>query len=260
MDEAQLAAACDANYWRSFAPLARACGGAVLEREDIIGVCTGLPVAMLNQGFVTRPPRDVDRSLRELLAFFDDAGVPFIIRIREGVAPTAEEALETMGLPYTDTVPGMALFPIAEAPPPQVCFTIEVVQDERALSDFQRVAAEGFGMPLDLSRRLFVPEVLAVPEFESYLGYVEGQPVATSTLYSLDGTAGIYNVSTLPTHRRRGLGAAITSRAVMRGKEQGCSVSILQASAMGQPVYEAMGFRTVAPYRTFARRQHASEA
>jgi hypothetical protein len=39
----------------------------------------------------------------------------------------------------------------------------------------------------------------------------------------------------------------------MRGKEQGCTVAILQASEMGEPVYSRMGFRNVAPHKSFQR-------
>jgi predicted acetyltransferase len=66
-------------------------------------------------------------------------------------------------------------------------------------------------------------------------------------------TAGIYNVATLPSHRKRGYGEAMTWRAVAGGAAAGCDVAILQASQMGRPIYERMGFRLVAPYRTFHR-------
>jgi hypothetical protein len=33
----------------------------------------------------------------------------------------------------------------------------------------------------------------------------------------------------------------------------GCVMAALQASEMGRPVYERMGFRLVSPYRTFHR-------
>ena len=108
-------------------------------------------------------------------------------------------------------------------------------------------------MPLELVTRFVTPASLDVPSLESYLGTVDGEAVATSSLYVAGGTAGIYSVATIPSHRRRGIGAAMTWHAVARGKQHGCNVAILQASTMGKPVYEAMGFRTVAPHKTFQR-------
>jgi GNAT superfamily N-acetyltransferase len=254
MKDADLAAAVDANYSGSFALLARSCGGAVLERDDAIAICTGLPLPMLNHGFVRRPPADPEGLLGEMIEFFDKAGVPFIFRVRDGVAPGAEQAMEAMGYPYSDTAPGMAMFPVSDAAPVPPGLTIEAVQDKKALDRYQQVMADGFGMPLDLAKRLIARAFLDVPGFESYLGLVDDEAVATSSLYASDGAAGVYSVATLPGFRRRGFGEAMTWHAVMRGREQGCKTAILQASAMGKPVYERMGFRTVAPHRTFQRK------
>jgi predicted acetyltransferase len=56
--------------------------------------------------------------------------------------------------------------------------------------------------------------------------------------------AGIYNVATPAAFRNRGLGEATTRAAVAEGQRRGCVMSTLQASEMGYPIYERMGFRT----------------
>ena len=53
--------------------------------------------------------------------------------------------------------------------------------------------------------------------------------------------------------RRRGIGEAITWHAVHVGAERGALIACLQASEMGAPVYERMGFRVTAQYLTFGR-------
>jgi GNAT superfamily N-acetyltransferase len=257
MDDEQLADALEANYIASFGMLARTCGGSVLERDDVVAISTGLPVAALNHGFIKHPPADPGRSIGDLVAFFDDAGVPFILRVRERSAPKVEAAFQEMGFPYADTVPGMALFPINDAPPPPENLTIQRLQDESGIITYRRVMAEGFDMPMELATRMITPAILDVPGFESYLGLVEGEPVATTSLFHAGGTAGIYNVATVPAYRRRGLGQSLTWHAVTRGRDLGCTRATLQASVMGKPVYAAMGFRTVAPHRTFSRPQGA---
>jgi predicted GNAT family acetyltransferase len=89
---------------------------------------------------------------------------------------------------------------------------------------------------------------------ELYLGEAGGRAVAASTLVQTGSTAGIYNVATVNAFRRRGIGEAMTWHCVSYGLDSGCSLAVLQASSMGRPVYERMGFRTVAPYRTFHRK------
>ena len=253
MTDDELAAAVDANYWESFALMAKSCGGDVLTREGVLAVSTGLPVAMLNIGFVKKPLANPHSSLREMVEFYDSAGLPFVLRVREGVDRDAEEAMEAMGLPYGDTVPGMTLHPLPASPEPVGGLEIETVRDEQRLCRYQEVAAEGFGMPIDFVKQLMGPRLLDVPGFESYLGIMGGEAVATSSLYTGGGIAGVYNVATLASHRRRGIGEAMTWHSVSRSRELGCSVATLQASVMGQPVYARMGFRAVAPYRTFHR-------
>jgi hypothetical protein len=45
----------------------------------------------------------------------------------------------------------------------------------------------------------------------------------------------------------------MTAHAVRRGAELGAVMASLQASDMGRPVYEHMGFRVTAWYRNFRR-------
>jgi ribosomal protein S18 acetylase RimI-like enzyme len=253
MNDGDLAGAVDANYWQSFKLLARACGAEVLEREGMLAVSTGLPVAMLNIGFVMRPLGDPQATLKEVVSFYDEKRLPFVVRVREGVDPESETASAALGLPYSDTVPGMALYPVPPPPEPMQGLDIEQVSDSKRLRDYQRVAADGFGMPLEFVERLMGPAFLEIEGFESYLGTMDGEPVAVSSVFIDGAVAGVYNVATLQSYRRRGIGEGMTWRSVSRGREAGCAVATLQASELGKPVYERMGFRVVAPYRTFRR-------
>jgi predicted acetyltransferase len=62
-------------------------------------------------------------------------------------------------------------------------------------------------------------------------------------------------VATRAKFRRRGVGEALTWHAVREGVAAGCRSATLQASEMGRPIYERMGFRLVAPYKTFVPRK-----
>ncbi|HEX5167158.1 MAG TPA: GNAT family N-acetyltransferase, partial [Thermomicrobiales bacterium] len=50
---------------------------------------------------------------------------------------------------------------------------------------------------------------------------------------------------TLPEYRRQGIGAAMTRRCIDDGWRSGCTVSALQSSSSGFPVYQRMGYRHV---------------
>jgi GNAT superfamily N-acetyltransferase len=124
------------------------------------------------------------------------------------------------------------------------------------------------GMSLE-ARDLTLPDVELLPlEWPEYLEYLErvGAPagllsgadpnafhtlvarqidenVATAIAFDHGGDCGIYNMSTLETARRQGLGTALTARHVHDAAQRGCSTASLQSTAMAERVYAAVGFR-----------------
>lgn len=249
-------ARCDANYFEAWRLIGRLSDpGVVHEAEGVTCVATGVPIEWANIAFVTRRVRDPAATVAAIIDFFDARSIPFIARMREAVAPEMEDALVAAGIPYSDTVPGMLLANASTCRPPETTgLRIETVRDRAPMRHWQRIVSESFGLPLAAVESFFVPRYFAEAGLESYLGYIDDAPVCTSTLLVTNGIAGVHNVGTLASHRRRGLGEAMTAQAVVRGAELGCGSAFLQASEMGQPVYQRMGFETVAPYRTYHRR------
>ena len=82
-------------------------------------------------------------------------------------------------------------------------------------------------------------------EYRGYVAFVDGRPVATSTVLLTGDVAGLYDVAVLPEMRRRGIGAAVTLGPFHEARREGARTAILHASPLGLPVYERLGFRTV---------------
>jgi ribosomal protein S18 acetylase RimI-like enzyme len=66
--------------------------------------------------------------------------------------------------------------------------------------------------------------------------------VATAMAFDHAGDCGIYNVTTMPQARRRGLATALTARLLHDARDRGCRTASLQATGMAERVYAAIGF------------------
>jgi len=78
-----------------------------------------------------------------------------------------------------------------------------------------------------------------------WLGRVDGRAASIAAASVSHGFVGIYAVATDPAFRGRGYGEALTWAATMFRPDLPAT---LQASPMGRPVYERMGFTTSAVF------------
>jgi ribosomal protein S18 acetylase RimI-like enzyme len=122
-----------------------------------------------------------------------------------------------------------------------------VGSDATLLETALDVTARGFEAPRELLEPLFATGMQA-DGLAIWLAYVDGVPVSTATGLLRGRAVGIFTVATPPEHRRRGYGAAVTTRAVEHGFAASASWAFLQSSELGFPVYEALGFGTVSTY------------
>ena len=90
---------------------------------------------------------------------------------------------------------------------------------------------------------------------EVAMARLHGRNVATALSYDHDGDCGIFNVSTLPWARRRGLGSALTALQLHAAKRRGCTTATLQSTAMAERVYAALGFENLGTIREYVRQQ-----
>jgi GNAT superfamily N-acetyltransferase len=153
----------------------------------------------------------------------------------------------------------MALYPARLDEGPRPAGDIEIIQvtDDAGVDDHVRTAAAGFELPEAILREIMSTKTANDPDLALYVGYAGGQPVTTGLGLRTGPTIGVYNISTVPAARGRGYGAAMTRRVANDGVRAGCDAAILQASEMGRPIYERLGYRTVVQYLGFGEPQRS---
>lgn len=229
----------------------------VTRAGGVVTLLTGLPSDWFNQILIER-----DEATRpDLLSAIDEARAgaePFVVRLRSDIddrfSPTLIQAgMEAMGKEHA--TPGMVAFPIDhDGIAKQMAPGLEIRQviDATGIDAHRWVVAAGFGFDPVLANGTACLGVLDRSECVVYVGYANGAPVASGLGWRTGRTIGVYSIATIPSGRRRGYGAAMTARVVADGVLAGCDVAALQASEMGRPIYERLGFRTVVRYAAYA--------
>ncbi len=247
---ADLAAAADENLAAHFTWVqGRTRGMRASVGEDLVLTECGMSCDTFNAVCRSRlAPAEASARIREAIAWF--AGRPFswwvgpadtpgdLVRgcpTRASRPPESEVAMaaDLSRLAAVETVAGRPRHPSgrhaeARSPNTRAINAANWAPPDRLLVRFYELAA-----PVLLAR--------ASP-LRMYVGYADGEAVATCELTVAGGVAGLYGISTLAAHRHRGYGSALTGHALLEARRDGISRAVLQASADGLGVYERIGF------------------
>jgi ribosomal protein S18 acetylase RimI-like enzyme len=166
-----------------------------------------------------------------------------------------ESVLSAHGFGFSDDTPGMAvdLQTLNQALPAVDGLEIHTVTDAESLHTWIKVFIYGYGLPPaweSMVYEMYLKLGLDLPA-RNYLGYLNGKPVSTSSLFLGGGAAGIYSVATLPEARGKGLGAALTLQPLLDAREMGYHAGVLQSSDMGFNIYKKLGFRHLCQIENF---------
>lgn len=217
---------------------------------DHLRLLADVPTSLFNGIFRVRMPAEhLDARIAAALAPFRARCVPAFWLI----GPTTEPAdlaarLHACGMRSLDDAIGMATDLHAartDAPLPDG-LTIEPVLDIAMLRRYNQAMNRGFGSPAvirDGFLQVFTSLGLSDDQpWRHYVGLVDGQAVASSSLLLGSSVAGIYNVATVAAARRRGIGTAMTEAALREARARGYRVAVLHASAEGEDIYRRLGF------------------
>lgn len=214
--------------------------GDYLEMADL-----GRPGGFMNNATFMKPPAldQLPFLLDEIDAFFAAGGSgPVDVWSAWPTPDLRMRDWELGGHP-----PLMLRSPGGETPPSLEELEIRRAQDLESVHAFERVLATSFGQ---LGGQPDAPSVwdervLGLKDVYLWVGYVDGEAVATSATCVTRGVNGVQCIATLPDYRGRGYGEAMTWPATIA---QPSKPAVLLSSDLGRPVYERMGYVALLRY------------
>lgn len=246
-------AAIEANFAEEMAAFGRHLPGAELHEEaELRWFYTGLPTSSFNGVLHTHiAGNDIDAKIDGVMAYFRTRHVPFSWAIGPTTLPiNLAHYLKAHGFTHIHDGTGMAVdvrtLPEAITTPANFC--VEEVRNVDMLQTYSTTSMKGFSSTEEYVR-IYSDTYRAIGFGENspwhhYIGWLNDEPVAVSSLLLHAGVAGIYGVATIPEARRQGIGAAMTLAPLREARHRGYRVGVLSPSEMGLSMYKRLGFRT----------------
>lgn len=192
-----------------------------------------------------------DAAIDDLRARLRGRGLPAVWWTWRGSRPTdIGMRLRSRGMEQWPAWPGMAVE--LGALPPEPVHDDFSVTPVRSTAEFDDVLAvlEPLGMRgifAGAFQRLGIRDGWgSAAPFRHFVGRLaDERPVASATLCTAGGAAGIYAVAVAEDARRRGYGRAVSLAALQAGADAGHRFGVLQSSQMGFGVYRGIGLTLV---------------
>lgn len=159
-----------------------------------------------------------------------------------------EQLLAHLGHSPGEVLPAMGIMldDLALAPPRLP------VERARTQEELTLLNAEAFGRRAPST--LYPWHSQIHPHIHVYLLREGGRGLSGGLAHDLGDTTGIYMMATATSARRRGLAAEVLRALLFDARDRGQRIAVLQASALGRPLYQHMGFRELEIWNCWVRR------
>lgn len=233
----------------------------VHDTPELLRTITDIPFPLFNS--ITRvrlPSHRVETAIDTVTAEYKSRNVPMMWWFGPSAQPDDLGTFLIQRGFQESFSPAMAadLAALPETMPLPEDLQIRRVGNEAELEVFCRVLAHVFGLP-DYVAQAFNDFLLSLgfdSPFINYIGLMDAEIVATSSVFLGGGVAGVYNVATLERARRRGIGAALTGIPLLEARSAGFRIGTLESSESGYHVYRKLGFQEYCKIARYIRTGH----
>lgn len=221
------ALACWEAYARTIA------GGSVhrLDGVDAAVFTAGPERHVFNNAVLAHGLRGVPRAaaIDEMTALYVEAAVAdYAAWVHESDQPMVDD-LTRRGFVHRETTWAMGQALDRWTPPP-AAGDVEVTLGD--WDDYLRVLELPAGLLADADPR----------DFQVAVGRMGSEAVSAAMAFDHDRDAGVFNVGTLTSARRRGAGSAVVVRLLREAVGRGATTATLQSTAMARSAYARLGF------------------
>jgi ribosomal protein S18 acetylase RimI-like enzyme len=232
--------------------------GHVIRSVDGVIVCLSNLAEDLNAALIVREPRDAVRALSRAGRLFEAHAQPFGVEVEAGRHRAIDGAMRSLGLVVAVARPAMAIAVEDLAPPkPPGGVEIHRVSTSEEVAAVADLEVRVFETRRAVAERFIAPSMLEVAGARLYLARADGEPVGFAWTSVHDGAVGVFGVATLPEHRRRGIGTAVTSFAIHDAPR--LDLAWLQPTEAGRPLYGSMGFARASDWEVWVRPEGGSD-
>jgi len=237
--------------------------GETTELPGLQLVYSGISHAVFNAAMLTEPVlalSDLRRRLDRAQDFYRRRDQGWSLWLcEEWIEPALRAAAASMiqdfNLHFSSNPPGMfaeQLRPPQRSLPP---LEIQTILGTTTRMDFCHVMSVAFEGPFPVLLEAYQEERFWSADFAGWIGYREGQPIATACAVTHAGAVGIYAVATIPPEQGKGYGETMVRHAVESARQQfGIEASVLQSSVQGMPLYRRLGYRPIADFTIYLSR------
>ena len=212
-------------------------GGRPFEDDGVIAaIVPGLPDLAIANAAVYRDAAGLASALPSLIRAYEEAGVR---RSLVWVPPgddVAHETLRGAGYERGSEAPAMVLrlelLPADDDPPDDWTDTPDPAEIAHVVERSYGLADGAIGEAI---RGWLEPAT-------TYVARLDGRPACCLTIVREGADAGVFLVGTVPEARGRGLARRLLLHALHGARATGATVSTLQSSRLGYPVYRRLGY------------------
>jgi ribosomal protein S18 acetylase RimI-like enzyme len=220
-------------------------GASLREVDDAVVGTTGIRIPTMN-GVLASSVRLSPSWLELMLDDVARTGLPYCLQLPVTAPAELVQIAVARGMVRADDIP---LMEIADLGPFSAArsgtgLAFRVLAPEE-YQEHAPVAAEGFGIPVDLFEAMITARFVEDPATTVLIGELDGTAVTTGVSITIDDRTGIFNIATPEPHRGRGYGTAVTGALIADGIARGANCAFLQSSQVGLRTYERLGFRII---------------